>query len=126
MKRRNQKETLANLERQNVLFHKVKIPFQNDPELADTFLTNYTKAYVATEKFLLDMHDIKCLNEICPSSLKETTDSGSGGVQGATNESKRENDGTATRFGAVMFGVVYNVTCAHPDIAYDPWTYHTT
>ena len=111
MKRRNQKETLDNLERQNVLFHKVKILLQNDPELADTFLRyigNYTKAYIVTEKFLLDMHDIKCLNEICPSSLKETTDSDSGGVQGATNDSKRENDGTATSFGAAMFGVVYN------------------
>ena len=75
MKRRNCKGRQDNLERQNALFHKVKILLQNDPELADTFLTyigNYTQAYIVTEKFLLDMHNIKYLNEICPSSLKET------------------------------------------------------
>ena len=56
-------------------------------------------------------------------ALSETTDSDSGGVHCATNESEKENDGTATSFGAAMFGVVYNMTCAHPDITYDPWTY---
>ena len=69
------------------------------------------------------MHDIKCLNEICPTSLKEINDCDSGGVQSPTNQSERENDGTATSFGAAVFGVVYNVTCAHPDIACDLWTY---
>ena len=58
------------------------------------------------------MHNMKCLSKICPSSLKETTDSDSGGVQGTTDESKRENVGTVTSFGAAMFGGVYNVTCA--------------
>ena len=38
MKMRNCKERLDNLERQTVLFHKVKIFLQNNPELADTFL----------------------------------------------------------------------------------------
>ena len=126
MKRRNQKQTLDNLERQNVLFHKIKILLQNYPELADTYLRyigNYTKAYIATEKFLLNMHNIKCLNEICPSPLKDISDSDSGSVQGPTDGSKRENDGTATSFGAAMFGVVYKVTYACPDIAYDPWIY---
>ena len=126
MKRMNQKQTLDNLERQNVLFHKVKILLQNDPQLADTYLRymgNYTKAYVVTKKFLLDMHDIKCQNEICPSPLKDTNDSDSGDVQGPINASERENDGTATSFGATMFGVVYNATCACPDNAYDPWMY---
>ena len=103
MKRRNQEQTLDNLERQNVLFHKFKILLQNDPELVDIYLRyigNYTKVYIVTEKFLLDMHDIKCLNEICPSPLKDINGSESGGVQGPTDASQRENNDTSTSFGA--------------------------
>ena len=40
MKRRNQKERLDNLEKQNFLFHKVKTLLQNDPELADATCAN--------------------------------------------------------------------------------------
>ena len=52
-------------------------------------------------------------------SLKERNDSASAGVQGSPNEREREIDGMSTCFCATMLGVVYNVTCAHPDNAYD-------
>ena len=88
-----------------------------------TYIGDYTQVYIVTEKFLLDMYDIKLLNEIYPSSITETTDSDSGSVQGANSESKSKKDGTAMSFGAAMFGAVYKMTCEQPNIPYDPLMY---